>query len=119
MKLASVFTERLPKMPESYYALSVASTGNNNARINESMLAIDRALALRPDWPQAVAVKSRLLLCAFGGYREGAADRAAAMSVLERRLPPRRTAANCGTGGAHGVRSGKFRRSAQTLPRAG
>ena len=48
MKLASVFTERLPKLPESYYALAVAAPANNNARINESMLAIDRALALRP-----------------------------------------------------------------------
>ncbi|WP_162527369.1 tetratricopeptide repeat protein [Casimicrobium huifangae] len=86
VKLASVFTERLPKLPESYYALSVASTGNNNARINESMLAIDRALALRPDWPQAVAVKSRLLLARSAAGKEGAADRAAAMSVLEKAI---------------------------------
>ena len=41
-------------------------------------------------------MKSRLLLARSAAGKEGAADRAAAMSVLERRLPPRRTAANCG-----------------------
>ena len=86
VKLASVFTERLPKLPESYYALAVASTGNNNARINESLLAIDRALALRPDWPQAVAVKSRLLLARAASGKDGAANRAAAMAVLEKAI---------------------------------
>ncbi len=87
VKLATVFTERLPKLPESFYALAVASTGNNNARINDAMLAIDRALALKPEWPQAVAVKSRLLLARSAAGKEGAgADRAAAMTVLERAI---------------------------------
>ena len=62
VKLASVFTERLPKLAESQYALAVASTGTGNARLGEAMIAIDRALAIKADWPQAVAVKSRLLL---------------------------------------------------------
>ena len=62
VKLASVFTEQLPKLAESQYALAVASTGTNNARLGEALIAIDRALAIKPNWPQAVAVKSRLLL---------------------------------------------------------
>lgn len=62
VKLAGVFVERLPSLAESQYALAVASTGTTNARLGEAMIAIDRALTLRPHWPQAVAVKSRLLL---------------------------------------------------------
>jgi Flp pilus assembly protein TadD len=62
VKLASVFVDQLPALAESQYALSVASTGVNNARIGEAMIAIDRALAIKANWPQAVAVKSRLLL---------------------------------------------------------
>ena len=53
VKVATVFTEQLPTAPESFYALSAASTGTTNSRINEAMLAIDRALTLRPHWPQA------------------------------------------------------------------
>ena len=41
-------------------------------------------------------MKSRLLLARVASGKDGAADRAAAMSVLERRSLPRRTAANCG-----------------------
>jgi tetratricopeptide (TPR) repeat protein len=59
--LASRFTATLPSLAESHYALSVASTGTENARIPEALLAIDKALAIRPHWPQAVAVKARLL----------------------------------------------------------
>lgn len=62
VKLASVFTDLLPKLAESQYALAVASTGTSNARLGEAMIAIDRALAIKANWPQAVAVKSRLLL---------------------------------------------------------
>jgi len=62
VKLASVFTEQLPTLAESQYALAVASTGTSNSRLGEALIAIDRALAIKPDWPQAVAVKSRLLL---------------------------------------------------------
>ena len=83
VKLATVFIERLPTLPESHYALSVASTGVTSSRINESMLAIDRALSLKPNWPQAIAVKSRLLLARSAGGKNGAADRDAAVSLLE------------------------------------
>ncbi len=62
VKLASVFTELLPKLAESQYALAVASTGTSNSRLGEALIAIDRALAIKANWPQAVAVKSRLLL---------------------------------------------------------
>ena len=62
VKLASVFTEQLPALAESQYALAVASTGTSNSRLGEALIAIDRALAIKPNWPQAVAVKSRLLL---------------------------------------------------------
>ncbi len=61
VRLASVFTETMPELAESHYALSIASTGTENARINEALLAIDKALAIKPAWPQAVAVKARLL----------------------------------------------------------
>jgi tetratricopeptide (TPR) repeat protein len=61
VKLASVFTETHPELAESHYALAVASTGTENARLNEALLAIDKALAIKPNWPQAVAVKARLL----------------------------------------------------------
>lgn len=61
VRLASVFTETLPDMAESHYALSIASTGTDYSRINEALIAIDRALAIKPNWPQAVAVKARLL----------------------------------------------------------
>jgi tetratricopeptide (TPR) repeat protein len=61
VRLASIFIETMPELAESHYALSVASTGTENARINESLLAIDKALAIKPGWPQAVAVKARLL----------------------------------------------------------
>jgi tetratricopeptide (TPR) repeat protein len=83
VKLATLFTDRLPTLAESYYALSVASTGMSSSRINESMLAIDRALELRPNWPQAVAVKSRLLLSRSGHSKTGATDRVAAVTTLE------------------------------------
>ena len=62
VKLASVFTEQLSTLAESQYALAVASTGTSNSRLGEALIAIDRALTLKPNWPQAVAVKSRLLL---------------------------------------------------------
>ncbi len=62
VKLASVFTEQWPTLAESQYALAVASTGTSNSRLGEALIAIDRALAIKPHWPQAVAVKSRLLL---------------------------------------------------------
>ncbi len=84
VKLASVFTQELPTSPESYYALAVASTGNENKRVGEALLAIDQALKLRPDWPQAVAVKSRLLL-ARGPVATGveSSPGAAAVALLE------------------------------------
>lgn len=59
--LASRFTAARPEMAESHYAIAVASTGTENARVPEALLAIDKALAIRPHWPQAVAVKARLL----------------------------------------------------------
>lgn len=64
--LASRFTAARPELAESHYALSVASTGTENARISEALLAIDKALAIRPYWPQAVAVKARLLTAKAG-----------------------------------------------------
>ena len=87
VKLASVFTQQLPKLPESHYALAVASTGNENKRVGEALLAIDQALALRPYWPQAVAVKSRLLL-ARGPVATGveSSPGAAAVSLLEKAI---------------------------------
>ena len=62
VKLASAFTELLPKLAEAQYALAVASTGTGSARLGEALIAINRALSIKPNWPQAVAVKSRLLL---------------------------------------------------------
>lgn len=84
VKLASVFTQQLPKLPESHYALAVASTGNENKRVGEALLAIDQALKLKPNWPQAVAVKSRLLL-ARGPVATGteSSPGAAAVTLLE------------------------------------
>jgi tetratricopeptide (TPR) repeat protein len=84
VKLASVFTQQLPKLPESHYALAVASTGNENKRVGEALLAIDQALKLKPNWPQAVAVKSRLLL-ARGPVATGVESTpgAAAVALLE------------------------------------
>ena len=84
VKLASVFTQQLPTLPESYYALAVASTGNENKRVGEALLAIDQALKMRPNWPQAVAVKSRLLL-ARGPVATGveSSPGAAAVALLE------------------------------------
>ena len=84
VKLASVFTQQLPALPESHYALAVASTGNENKRVGEALLAIDQALKLKPNWPQAVAVKSRLLL-ARGPIATGveSSPGAAAVTLLE------------------------------------
>ncbi len=84
VKLASVFTQQLPKLPEAHYALAVASTGNENKRVGEALLAIDQALKLKPNWPQAVAVKSRLLL-ARGPVATGVelSPGAAAVTLLE------------------------------------
>ena len=84
VKLASVFTQQLPKLPESHYALAVASTGNENKRVGDALLAIDQALKLKPNWPQAVAVKSRLLL-ARGPVATGveSSPGAAAVMLLE------------------------------------
>ena len=84
VKLASVFTQQLPKLPESHYALAVASTGNENKRVGDALLAIDQALKLKPNWPQAVAVKSRLLL-ARGPVATGveSSPGAAAVTLLE------------------------------------
>lgn len=61
VRLASVFTATLPDLAESHYALSIASTGTDYSRINDALISIDRALAIKPNWPQAVAVKARLL----------------------------------------------------------
>jgi tetratricopeptide (TPR) repeat protein len=83
VKVATVFTEQLPTLPESFYALSAASTGTTNSRLNEAMLAIERALSLRPNWPQAVAVKSRLLLAKFAASKgANTADRDASIASL-------------------------------------
>ncbi len=83
VKLATIFVDRLPTLPESYYALSVASTGMASSRINEALLAIDHALSLKANWPQAVAVKSRLLLASSTTGKNAAADRGAAVNLLE------------------------------------
>ncbi len=61
VRMASVFTETQPDLAESHYALSIASTGTDYSRINDALISIDRALAIKPNWPQAVAVKARLL----------------------------------------------------------
>jgi tetratricopeptide (TPR) repeat protein len=61
VKLASIFTETLPELAESHYALSVASAGTDGARLGEATIAIDRALSIKPNWPQALAVKARLM----------------------------------------------------------
>ncbi|MEQ1594574.1 MAG: tetratricopeptide repeat protein [Casimicrobium sp.] len=87
VKVATVFTEQLPTAPESFYALSAASTGTTNSRINEAMLAIDRALTLRPHWAQAVAVKSRLLLAKFAASKGvNTTDRDASLASLSEAL---------------------------------
>ncbi len=84
VKLASVFTEQLPKLAESQYALAVASTGTSNSRIGEALIAIDRALVLKPGWPQAVAVKSRLLLARAVAAKTPLAETGAdAVALLE------------------------------------
>ena len=84
VKLASVFVDQLPALAQSQYALSVASTGVNNARIGEAMIAVDRALAIKPNWPQAVAVKSRLLLARAAAAKTPLADVGAeAQALLE------------------------------------
>lgn len=75
--LATMATDARSSEPEAFYALAAASTGTQNARLNEALLAIDRALALRPTWPQAIAVKSRILLA-----RNTAKDKAAAVDLL-------------------------------------
>ena len=62
VKLAAVAIAKFPELAESHYALAVATTGTTQSRVGEAMLAIDRALALRPAWPEAVAVKARLLV---------------------------------------------------------
>jgi tetratricopeptide (TPR) repeat protein len=61
VKLASVFIEQMPELAESHYALAIASTGIDNSRLNEALLAIDKSLSIKPNWPQAIAVKARLL----------------------------------------------------------
>ena len=96
VKLASVFTQQLPTLPEAHYALAVASTGNENKRVGEALLAIDHALKLKPNWPQAVAVKSRLLL-ARGPVATGveSSPGAAAVTLLENAI-----AANAATNAA-------------------
>ena len=40
VKLASVFTQQLPALPESHYALAVASTGNENKRVGEDRKSV-------------------------------------------------------------------------------
>ncbi|MBL8309276.1 MAG: tetratricopeptide repeat protein [Burkholderiales bacterium] len=75
--LATRWTEARNNEPEAFYALAAATTGTQNARLNEALLAIDRALVLRPRWPQAIAVKSRILLA-----RNTAKDKAAAVELL-------------------------------------
>lgn len=62
VKLASVAISKFPELAESHYALAVATTGTTQSRVGEALLAIDRALSLRPAWPEAVAVKARLLV---------------------------------------------------------
>ncbi len=61
VKLAGLLTQQFPNLAESHYALAVASAGTDNARPSESLLAIDKALAIRPVWPQASAVKAQWL----------------------------------------------------------
>lgn len=75
--LATMATDARSSDAEAFYALSAASTGTQNARLNDALLAIDRALTLRPQWPQAIAVKSRILL-----GRNNAKDKAAAVDLL-------------------------------------
>lgn len=82
VKLASVFSDQLPTLAESQYALAVASTGTINARLGEALIAIDRALALKANWPQAVAVKSRLLLARAAMVRTPIADAGADATAL-------------------------------------
>ena len=93
VKLASVFTQQLPTLPESHYALAVASTGTDNKRVGEALLAIDQALKLKPNWPQAIAVKSRLLL-ARGPVATGveSSHGAAAVTLLENAIAANATA---------------------------
>ena len=87
VKLASVFTELLPKLAESQYALAVASTGTSNSRLGEALIAIDRALVIKPNWPQGVAVKSRLLLAKAALAKTPLAEAGAdAIEVLEKAI---------------------------------
>ena len=82
VKLASVFSDQLPTLAESQYALAVASTGTANVRLGEALIAIDRALALKANWPQAVAVKSRLLLARAATAKTPVADAGADATAL-------------------------------------
>jgi tetratricopeptide (TPR) repeat protein len=88
VRLASIFTETLPELAESHYALSIASTGTENARINEALLAIDKALAIKPGWPQAVAVKARLLSARAAVRAEKRAEKNPANPGTETKAEP-------------------------------
>lgn len=62
VELAQIAVERRPDLPETHYALAAATTGTNAQRAAAALAALDRALALRPLWPQAVVLKTRLRL---------------------------------------------------------
>lgn len=62
VELAQIAVERRPDLPEAHYALAAATTGTNAQRAAAALAALDRALALRPLWPQAVVLKTRLRL---------------------------------------------------------
>ncbi len=62
LSLAREIRAQIGDTPEAAYAEAVALTGTNQSRRPEALAAIDRALAARPLWPQAVAVKARLLM---------------------------------------------------------
>ncbi|MFN3629459.1 MAG: tetratricopeptide repeat protein [Casimicrobiaceae bacterium] len=62
IEIAQLAVERRPDLPEAHYALAAATTGTHAQRAAAALAALDRALALRPLWPQAIVLKSRLRL---------------------------------------------------------
>ncbi len=62
IEFARLAVERHPDLPEAYYALAAATTGTSAQRAAAALTALDRALALRPLWPPAVVLKTRLRL---------------------------------------------------------
>jgi len=67
--------ERLPAVAEAHYLHAVAATGTTGRNAEIALAALARALELRPLWPQAIAVRARLLLATAPADRRAAVQR--------------------------------------------